>query len=87
MPVKALCTRVFVSIEREHMQQTQRRMSIRNVALTYGIPARTVSRAVDSGDLPAVLTTTETGRERAYISTDDADRWFATLLIASKTQG
>jgi hypothetical protein len=68
------------------MQQTQRRMSIRNVALTYGIPARTVSRAVSSGDLPAVVTKTETGRERAYISIDDAERWFSTLLIVEKAK-
>lgn len=68
------------------MQQTQRRMSIRNVALTYGIPARTVSRAVSSGELPAVVTKTETGRERAYISSDDAERWFATLLVAEKVR-
>jgi hypothetical protein len=68
------------------MQQTQRRMSIRNVALTYGIPARTVSRAVSSGELPAVVTKTETGRERAYISTEDAERWFATLLAAEKVR-
>lgn len=68
------------------MQQTQRRMSIRNVALTYGIPARTVSRAVNSGELPAVVTKTETGRERAYISSEDAERWFATLLVAEKVR-
>ena len=61
-------------------------MSIRNVALTYGIPARTVSRAVSSGELPAVVTKTETGRERAYISSDDAERWFATLLVAEKVR-
>lgn len=68
------------------MQQTQRRMSIRNVALTYGIPARTVSRAVNSGELPAVVTKTETGRERAYISIEDAERWFATLLVVEKVR-
>ena len=61
--------------------QTQRRMSIRNVAMTYGIPARTVARAVDSGELPAIKTTTETGRERAYISRQDADTWFETLSL------
>lgn len=61
------------------MQQTQRRMSIRNVAMTYGIPARTVARAVSTGELPAVMTKTETGRERAYIASDDAARWFDSL--------
>ena len=64
------------------MQQTQRRMSIRNVAMTYGIPPRVVSRAVSTGELPAVLTKTETGRERAYILNDDAERWFTTLQAA-----
>lgn len=60
-------------------QSTQRRISIRNVAMTYGIPARTVARAVATGELPAVLTTTETGRERAYISGEDAAEWFESL--------
>ena len=55
-------------------------MSIRNVAMTYGIPARVVSRAVSLGELPAVLTITETGRERVYISSDDAAAWFSALI-------
>lgn len=63
------------------MSQTQRRLSIRAVAMTYGIPARTVSRAVESGELPAVRTTTETGRERAYISREDAEVWFQSLSL------
>jgi hypothetical protein len=54
-------------------------MSIRNVAMTYGIPPRVVSRAVSTGELPAVLTKTETGRERAYILSEDAEHWFTTL--------
>jgi hypothetical protein len=54
-------------------------MSIRNVAMTYGIPARTVARAVSTGELPAIITKTETGRDRAYISHDDAAKWFASL--------
>jgi hypothetical protein len=66
------------------LQQTQRRMSIRNVAMTYGIPARTVSRAVAMGELPAILTVTETGRERAYISREDAQRWFDMLSLSSE---
>jgi hypothetical protein len=66
------------------LQQTQRRMSIRNVAMTYGIPARTVSRAVSSGELAAVVTITETGRERAYISREDAQRWFEMLSLPSE---
>lgn len=47
--------------------------------MTYGIPARIVSRAISNGELPAVLTVTETGRERAYISYEDAAAWFNTL--------
>lgn len=62
------------------MRQTQRRMSIRNVAMTYGIPARTVTRAVVNGELPAVKTTTETGRQRIYVSFEDADKWFSSLI-------
>lgn len=61
------------------MQQARRRMSIRSVAMTYGIPARIVSRAIQAGELPAVLTVTETGRERAYISYEDAAKWFDSL--------
>jgi hypothetical protein len=47
--------------------------------MTYGIPARTVARAVSTGELPAVITKTETGRERVYISSDDAATWFESL--------
>ena len=68
------------------MQQTQRRMSIRSVAMTYGIPARTVSRAISTGELPAVRTVTETGRERVYISYDDADQWFKSLTTNALSQ-
>ena len=63
------------------MNQTQRRMSVRGVAATFGIPARTVSRAVTAGELAAVKTITETGRERLYISYDDAAKWFESLAI------
>lgn len=64
------------------MKTTHRRMSIRNVALTYGIPARVVSRAIESGELLAVKTTTETGRERAYVSQVDAEAWFTSLMTS-----
>jgi hypothetical protein len=64
---------------RGELQQTQRRMSVRAVATAYGIPARVVSRAISAGELPAILTTTETGRERAYISASDAAHWFEAL--------
>ncbi len=56
-------------------------MSIRNIAMTYGIPARTVTRAVLKGELPAVKTTTETGRQRIYVAYEDADQWFNSLAI------
>lgn len=62
------------------MQQTKRRMSIRAVAMTYGIPARVVTRAIESGELPALKTKTATGRERAYISAPDVDMWIETLV-------
>jgi hypothetical protein len=66
---------------RGELQQTQRRMSVRAVATAYGIPARVVSRAISSGELLAVVTTTETGRERAYIASADAAAWFETLSL------
>ena len=66
------------------MQQTKRRMSIRNVAMTYGIPARTVARAVEQGELPALRTITETGRERAYISAEDVERWLSLLSVENQ---
>ena len=47
--------------------------------MTYGIPARAVTRAVMSGELPAVKITTETGRQRIYVSFEDADKWFNSL--------
>jgi hypothetical protein len=66
-------------------QTITKRMSIRAVALLHGMPARTVARAVDSGALPAVRTVTETGRERVYISPEDAQQWVDGLVvIASK---
>lgn len=65
------------------MNSATKRMSVRNVALTYGIPSRAVARAVDNGDLPAVKMITETGRERSYIAKTDADLWFASLSTAA----
>jgi hypothetical protein len=56
-----------------------KRLSVRAIAIRYGLPIRTVSRAVVSGMLPAVVTTTDTGRERFYISIEDADKWLETL--------
>lgn len=64
------------------MSDEKRRMSVRNIALTYGIPARAVARAIENGELPAVKLTTETGRERAYVSTTDAATWFSSLLTS-----
>ena len=62
------------------MEQTKRRMSVRAVAMTYGIPTRTVVRAIYSGELPAIKTTTETGRERVYILAMDAENWISSML-------
>lgn len=59
----------------------QRRLSIRATAIKYGIPPRVVARAIWSGELLAIKTTTETGRERIYILTDDADKWFNSLAL------
>jgi hypothetical protein len=59
-------------------------MSIRNVALTYGLPTRVVSRAVDNGELKAAKITTETGRERSYIAKIDAEVWFSSLFAANE---
>jgi len=33
------------------------------------------------GELPAIKTTTETGRERIYILNNDADIWFNSLYL------
>lgn len=66
---------------------TPRRLSIRAVAMAYGIPARTVSRAVASGQLPALVTITETGRERVYIAPDDAATWFESLANVAQDKG
>lgn len=51
--------------------------------MKYGLPPAAVSRAVSSGELPAVIVTTESGRERSYISPEDADRWFHEMLTVS----
>lgn len=62
------------------MSDTKRRMSVRNVALTYDIPARAVARAIENGELPAIKLVTETGRERFYVAPTDADAWFESLF-------
>ena len=62
------------------MEQTKRRMSVRAVAMTYGIPTRTVVRATYTGELPAIRTITETGRERIYILATDADAWISSMI-------
>ena len=65
--------------------QGQKRLSIRAIALRYGIPSRVVARAVWLGQLHAINTITETGRERVYIHIDDADAWFNSLPVTNKT--
>jgi hypothetical protein len=62
-----------------HNQDVSKRLSIRRVALLLGIPARVVARAVASGKLPALVTKTETGRDRVYISYEDAQSWLSSL--------
>lgn len=63
--------------------QPTKRLSVRAVAMRYGLPPAVVSRAVNAGELPAVVVTTQTGRERAYISPDDAENWFRERLSVS----
>lgn len=65
------------------MQQA-RRLSVRGVAMRYGLPPRAVARAVAVGDLPAVRTRTETGRERVYILPSDAEAWITSLRAAQQ---
>jgi len=65
--------------------QIEKRMSIRATAMRYGLPTRVISRAVWAGELSAIHTTTETGRERIYILSDDADNWFKSLSSETKT--
>lgn len=60
-----------------------KRLSVRAVALKYGLPAGVVARAVASGDLLAVVILTDTGRERSYISPEDAEQWFRGRLSVS----
>jgi hypothetical protein len=47
--------------------------------MLHGIPPRVVSRAVAQGELPAIRTKTETGRDRVYISYEDALAWVSSL--------
>ena len=61
-------------------------MSIRNVALTYGLPSRVVARAVENGELKAVKTITDTGRERSYIAKNDAEVWFTSLFSTQEQE-
>lgn len=63
----------------------QRRLSIRATAMEYGIPPRVISRAIWMGELPAIKTKTETGRERVYILKDDAEKWFNSLYLQNNS--
>jgi len=74
---------VLSTDKRRDVMTAERRLSIRAVAMRYGLPPKVVSRSVASGDLPAVVVPTDTGRERAYISPEDADHWFRGLLTTS----
>lgn len=56
-----------------------KRLSVRRVAMLYGLPTRVVARAVACGDLPAFETMTETGRIRMYIAQKDAIAWSGSL--------
>lgn len=69
------------------VQATTKRLSIRSVAQMFGLPPRVVSRAITNGELLAVVTTTETGRERFYVSEQDAIVWFNSLTSSSVVGG
>jgi hypothetical protein len=56
-----------------------KRLSVRKVAMMYGIPPRVVARAIANKELPALVTKTDTGRDRAYILEDDARLWVDSL--------
>lgn len=62
-----------------NQQVAAKRLSVRKVSMLYGIPARVVARAVAQGELPALKIKTETGRDRVYISHDDAHQWIQSL--------
>lgn len=63
-----------------------KRLSVRRVAILYGLPTRVVARAVAYGDLPAFETMTETGRIRMYIAQGDAALWSQSLTKAASDQ-
>ena len=67
------------------MTQKEKRLSIRATAMHFGVPPRVIARAVWLGQLHAINTITETGRERVYIHIDDADAWFNSLPVTNKT--
>jgi hypothetical protein len=56
-----------------------RRVSVRKVAIKYGVPAGAVIRAIDSGELSAVMIRTPSGQERLYICEVDAANWIESL--------
>lgn len=64
---------------------TERRVSIRHIAIRYGLPTGVIARAISVGELPAITTKTETGRDRVYIAPSDADAWFNNLSTALTT--
>lgn len=66
------------------IDEVSKRLSVRRIAMLYGIPSRVVARAVASGHLPALITKTETGRDRAYITYEDAERWVNSLNSESR---
>lgn len=63
-----------------------KRLSVRRVAMLYGLPTRVVARAVACGDLPAFETMTETGRIRMYIAQKDAALWSESLSRSANDQ-
>ena len=67
------------------MPQTEKLLSIRATALSLGLPPRVIARAIASGSLQGITTTTETGRQRVYIKMSDATAWMSRLPSRRET--
>lgn len=56
-----------------------RRLSVRGIATKHGVPTGAVLRAIESGELSAVMIKTPSGQERYHIAEEDAERWIESL--------
>lgn len=62
-----------------------RRLSVRGIAIKHGIPAGGILRAIESGELPAVMIKTPSGQERYHIAEEDAACWIESLRTDRQT--